>query len=173
MKDIKVLINEDQIKERVKELADDIYAAYEGETLHLVCILKGGVMFFTELAKALVDLNPTFDFMSCSSYANNTQSSGTVKINKDLDEDIEGKNVLIIEDIIDTGYTLSFVLDMLKTRKPKRIEVCTLLDKPYRREVDVDVRFVGFEIEDKFVVGYGLDYSQKLRSLSYVGYIEE
>lgn len=172
MDNIKVLINEEQIKERILELSKDIRDAYNGESVHIVCILKGGVMFFTELAKALVDLDPTFDFMSCSSYNNNTESSGTVKINKDLDEDIEGKNVLIVEDIIDTGYTLSYVVDMLKTRKPKNIDVCTLLDKPYRREVEVEVRFVGFEIEDRFVVGFGLDNMQKLRSLNYVGYIE-
>jgi len=137
----------------------------------LICILKGSVFFTVELAKRIT--SPVeLEFMSVSSYGSGTESSGVVKINKDLDVSIEGKNVIVIEDIIDSGRTLSYLLENLKLRNPKSLRLCTLLDKPERRVVDVHVDYVGFEIPDEFVVGYGLDLDQKYRNLPYVGYVE-
>ena len=137
----------------------------------MICVLKGGVFFTCELAKR-INLPVSFDFMSVSSYGAGTVSSGIVKIVKDLDEAIEGKDVLLVEDIIDSGNTLKYLVDILKQRKPNSLKVCTLLDKPERRVADVDVDYVGFEIPDKFVVGYGLDYDQKYRNLPYIGVVE-
>ena len=140
--------------------------------MQLICVLKGSIFFTCELAKR-IPLPVTLDFMSVSSYGNETVSSGRVKIVKDLDEAIEGKNVIVIEDIIDSGRTLSYLMDLLKVRKPESLKLCTLLDKPDRRVTDVSVDYTGFEIPDKFVVGYGLDYAQKYRNLPYIGVIEE
>ena len=167
---VDVLISEKEIDNRILEIADRINKDYEGEELTLICVLKGGVM--CDLAKKL-NLNVRLDFMSISSYGSQTKSSGVVKIIKDLDDSIDGKNVLVVEDIIDSGNTLSYLMDILKKRGPKSIKLCTLLDKPSRREKkDVFVDYVCFEIEDKFVVGYGLDYDQRYRNLPYIGVME-
>ena len=161
---VDVLISEKEIDNRILEIADRINKDYEGEELTLICVLKGGVMFMCDLAKRL-NLNVRLDFMSVSSYGSETKSSGVVKIIKDLDDSIDGKNVLVVEDIIDSGNTLSYLMDILKKRGPKSIKLCTLLDKPSRREKkDVFVDYVCFEIEDKFVVGYGLDNDQRYRN---------
>ncbi|WP_448946902.1 hypoxanthine phosphoribosyltransferase [Lachnoanaerobaculum sp.] len=169
---VDVLISEKEIENRILEIADRINKDYEGEELTLICVLKGGVMFMCDLAKRL-NLNVRLDFMSVSSYGSETKSSGVVKIIKDLDNSIDGKNVLVVEDIIDSGNTLSYLMDILKKRGPKSIKLCTLLDKPSRREKkDVFVDYVCFEIEDKFVVGYGLDYDQRYRNLPYIGVME-
>ena len=168
---VDVLISEKEIENRILEIADRINKDYEGEELTLICVLKGGVMFMCDLAKRL-NLNVRLDFMSVSSYGSETKSSGVVKIIKDLDNSIEGRDVLIVEDIIDSGNTLAYLLDILEKRGPKSIKLCTLLDKPSRREKDVVVDYVCFEIEDKFVLGYGLDYDQRYRNLPYIGVME-
>lgn len=168
---VRVMIAEDQVRGRIKELAEQISKDYEGKSLHLICILKGSVFFACDLAKRLT-IPVTLDFMSVSSYGSETVSSGRVRILKDLDESIQGRNVLIIEDIIDSGNTLAYLMDLLGTRAPKSLDICTLLDKPDRRVTDVDVKYVGFVIPDEFVVGYGLDYDQYYRNLPYVGVVE-
>lgn len=169
---VDILISEDEIHNRILEIADRINKDYEGEELTLICVLKGGVMFMCDLARKL-NLSVRLDFMSVSSYGSETKSSGVVKIIKDLDDSIDGKNVLVVEDIIDSGNTLSYLIDILKKRGPKSIKLCTLLDKPSRREKkDVFVDYVCFEIEDRFVVGYGLDYDQRYRNLPYIGVME-
>lgn len=168
---IETLIDSTKIHERIKEMAEEINKDYAGESVHLICILKGSVFITTELAK-YITVPLTLDFMSVSSYGDAFESSGRVRILKDLDEGIEGKNVIIVEDIIDSGNTLHFLCDMLKSRKPKSLKLCTLLDKPERRVVQgVNVDYVGFVIPDKFVVGYGLDYMQKYRNLPYIGVV--
>lgn len=167
---IKVLISEDKIEQRIKELGEEISKVYEDKPLHLICILKGGAFFMTELSKHIT-VPLSIDFMSVSSYGDALVSSGRVKIVKDLDDSIEGKDVLIVEDIIDSGRTLSYLTEMLKNRGPKSIKICTLLDKPDRRETEVKVEYTGFKIPDEFVVGYGLDYKQKYRNLPYVGVV--
>lgn len=169
---VDILISENEIHNRILEIADRINKDYEGEQLTLICVLKGGVMFMCDLARKL-NLSVRLDFMSVSSYGSETKSSGVVKIIKDLDDSIDGKNVLVVEDIIDSGNTLSYLIDILKKRGPKSIKLCTLLDKPSRREKkDVFVDYVCFEIEDRFVVGYGLDYDQRYRNLPYIGVME-
>ena len=168
---IEKLIDEREVSEGIKSLAESINRDYRGESIRLVCILKGGVFFMTELAKHLSS-EVTMDFMSVSSYGAGTESSGVVKIIKDLDESIEGENVLVVEDIVDTGNTLSYLMDLLRDRKPKTIKLCTLLDKPSRRTRDIKADYVAFTIPDKFVVGYGLDYDQKYRNLPYIGVVE-
>ena len=168
---IRILIPEDDVNNRIREVADQISEDYKGRNLHLICILKGSIFFCCDLAKRIT-VPVTLDFMSVSSYGDETISSGRVKIEKDLDESINGKDVLIIEDIIDSGRTLAYLMDLLATRAPKSLNICTLLDKPDRRVTDVNVRYVGFAIPDEFVVGYGLDYQQKHRNLPYVGVIE-
>lgn len=169
---VRVLIPEDEIRDKIIEVADKISEAYKGESLHLICILKGGAMFMCELAKRIHDVNISFDFMSVSSYGAGTTTSGIVKIVKDLDEPLEGKHVLIVEDIIDTGHTLNHLSKLLLSRGPQSIEICTLLNKPSRREKEVPVKYSCFEIPDEFVVGYGLDYDQKYRNLPYIGVVE-
>lgn len=168
---INVLISEEELEKRIGEMADQINEDYKGKSVHLICVLKGSIFITCELAKRLT-VPVTFDFMSVSSYGDATESSGRVKIVKDLDESIEGKDVIIIEDIIDSGRTLSYLIDLLKARKPESLKLCTLLDKPERRVSHVDVDYTGFQIPDKFVVGYGLDYAQKYRNLPYIGVIE-
>lgn len=168
---ISVLISEEEVEERVRSLADRISADYNGEEVLLICILKGSVFFTCELAKRIT-CPVKLDFMSVSSYGDATVSSGRVKIIKDLDDSIEGKNVIVVEDIIDSGRTLAHLLALLKVRNPKSIKLCTLLDKPDRRETEVNVDYVGFKIPDAFVVGYGLDYKQMYRNLPYVGVLE-
>lgn len=168
--EIKVLISEEDVNAKIKNLAEQISKDYEGKSVHLVCILKGSVFFMCELAKRIT-IPVTMDFMQVSSYGDGTSSSGTVKIVKDLDESIEGKDVIVIEDIIDSGRTLSYLLELLKGRKPESIALCTLLDKPERRTHEVFVDYTGFQIPDEFVVGYGLDYAQKYRNLPYIGVV--
>ena len=168
---VKVMISEEQVTKRIQELAEQISKDYEGKSVHLICILKGSIFFSCDLAKRIT-VPVTFDFMSVSSYGNETVSSGRVRILKDLDESIQGRNVLIVEDIIDSGRTLSYLKDLLGGRAPESLDICTLLDKPDRRETEVYVKYVGFEIPDEFVVGYGLDYNQYYRNLPYVGVIE-
>lgn len=168
---LRVMISEERISKRVKELAEQISRDYEGKSIHLVCILKGSAFFCCDLAKRIT-VPVTLDFMSVSSYGNETISSGRVRIVKDLDESIQGDHVLIIEDIIDSGRTLAYLKELLGTRSPASLNICTLLDKPERRVTDVYVKYVGFEIPDEFVVGYGLDFQQKYRNLPYVAVIE-
>ena len=170
---IEEMISEERVDARIGELAEQLNQEYAGRELHLVIILKGSIFFACELAKRIT-IPVTLDFMSVSSYGSGTVSSGTIKIKKDLDDDIEGLDVIVVEDIIDSGNTLSRLIPMLKERKPASLKITTLLDKPDRREVDdVTVDYVGFEIEDKFVVGYGLDYDQSYRDLPYIGVIEQ
>ncbi len=164
---VSVMISEEEVENRIREMAEQITKDYAGEELKLICILKGSVFFTTELAKR-IDLPVKLDFMSVSSYEG-TQSTGRIKIVKDLDDSIAGDNVLIIEDIVDSGRTLSYLLDLLMNRNPKSLRLCTLLDKPDRRVIDVDVDYTGFRIPDEFVVGYGLDYDQRYRALPYIG----
>ena len=168
---ISVLINEKKVDQRIEEIGKEISKAYEGKCVHMICILKGSVFFACELAKRIT-VPVTLDFMSVSSYGNDTKSSGVVKIVKDLDEPLEGKDVLIVEDIIDSGRTLSYLIEILKQRKPASMQLCTLLDKPERRVRDVKVDYTCFEIPDEFVVGYGLDYAQKYRNLPFIGVVE-
>ena len=172
MNNIRVLISEEEVDKKIREMAAEISKAYEGKELHMVCVLRGGVFFMCELAKRIT-VPVTIDFMSVSSYGDGTESSGQIKIVKDLDDSIEGKHVLVVEDIIDSGRTLSKLMDLLESRKPKSLALCTLLDKPERRVVEVDVDYIGFQIPDLFVVGYGLDCAQKHRNYPYVGVVEE
>ena len=168
---ISVLIPQEELEARIREMAAQISKDYEGEKLHLVCILRGSIFFTCELAK-YITVPVTIDFMSVSSYGDGTESSGRIKIMKDLDDPIKDKNVLVVEDIIDSGRTLSHLLSFLQVREPKSLKLCTMLDKPDRRVVDVTVDYVGKEIPDLFVVGYGLDYAQKYRNLPYIGVVE-
>lgn len=169
---IRVLLTEEEVNKKISEVAAQINKDYEGKEVHLICILKGGVFFTCELAKRLT-VPVSLDFMSVSSYGSGTQSSGVVKIIKDLDEPLEGKNVIIVEDIIDSGRTLAYLIEVLKQRNPNNIELCTLLDKPERRvKKQVQVKYTCFTIPDEFVVGYGLDYDQKYRNLPYIGVVE-
>ncbi|MCT4688072.1 hypoxanthine phosphoribosyltransferase [Vallitalea sp.] len=170
MHNIQTLISAQELNARIAELGKQISEDYEGKEVHLICVLKGGVMFMVDLSKQIQDIPVTMDFMAVSSYGNEVSSSGVVKIVKDLDESIEGKEVIIVEDIIDSGRTLSYLVNILKDRKPNSIRICTLLDKPDRRVVDdVQVDYTGFTIPDKFVLGYGLDYLQRYRNLPYIG----
>ena len=168
---ISVLIDEKTVDQRIEEIGKEISKAYEGKCVHMICILKGSVFFACELAKRIT-VPVTLDFMSFSSYGNDTKSSGVVKIVKDLDEPLEGKDVLIVEDIIDSGRTLSYLIEILKQRKPASLQLCTLLDKPDRRVKPVHVDYTCFDIPDEFVVGYGLDYAQKYRNLPFIGVVE-
>lgn len=168
---IKVLLSEEEVECRIQEVAKQISEDYKGKSIHLICVLKGGVFFTCELAKRIT-IPVTLDFMSVSSYGNESESSGVVKIVKDLDEPLEGKEVLVVEDIIDSGRTLSYLMEILKSRGPKSLTICTLLDKPERREIQVDVSYTCFTIPDEFVVGYGLDYAQKYRTLPYIGVVQ-
>ena len=168
---IKVLISEEEVDARIRELGEKISKEYEGKQIHLICVLKGGVFFMCELAKRIT-VPVSMDFMCVGSYGDGTKSSGVVRLAKDLDESIENKEVLIEEDIIDSGNTLYYLMDVLRQRKPASLRLCTLLDKPDRRVKDVHVDWTGFEIPDEFVVGYGLDYAQKYRNLPYIGVVE-
>ena len=159
-----VLFSSSEIAGRVSELGSEITKNYKGKNLLLVSILKGGVIFLTDLIKQ-IDLPLSIDFMSISSYGIDGTSTGVARITKDLDESIEGKDVLIIEDIIDTGLTISYLLRNLRSRYPKSLEVCTLLDRDVRRIADIDIKYVGFKIGEKYIVGYGLDYKQRFRNL--------
>lgn len=169
---IKVLLNEREVDTRISEIGKQISKDYAGKEIHMICVLKGGIFFTCELSKR-VTVPVTLDFMYVTSYGSGTESSGKVAITKDLDEPLDGKDVLIVEDIIDSGNTLSYLIDILKERNANSIKICTLLDKPSRRvKKEVVVDYTCFEIADKFVVGYGLDYNQKYRNLPYIGVIE-
>lgn len=168
---IRVMISEEDVDAKIAEMGKKISEDYAGKQVHLICILKGSVFFMCELAKRIT-VPVSMDFMSVSSYGDGTSSSGIVKIAKDLDETLEGKDVIVVEDIIDSGRTLYYLLDVLQKRKPSSMKLCTLLDKPDRRVMDVKVDYVGFAIPDEFVVGYGLDYAQKYRNLPYIGVVE-
>ena len=161
---IRVLLSEEKVNEKIAEMGKRISEDYAGKSVHLICILKGSVFFTCELAKRIT-VPVSMDFMSVSSYGDGTKSSGVVRIAKDLDETLEGKDVIVIEDIIDSGRTLSYLMEILSKRNPASLRLCTLLDKPDRRVARVKVDYVGFEIPDEFVVGYGLDYAQKYRNL--------
>ena len=172
MERVEVLLTEAEVNKRIAEIGEQISKDYEGKCVHLICVLKGGAPFMCELAKRIT-CDVSLDFMSVSSYGAGTSSSGVVKIVKDLDEPLEGKDVIIVEDIIDSGRTLSHLLEIFKQRNPASIRLCTLLDKPDRRVVEsVKVDYSGFNIPDEFVVGYGLDYDQKYRNLPYIGIVK-
>lgn len=168
---IRVLLTEEAVDARIREIGEQISRDYAGRQVHLVCVLKGGSFFMCELAKRIT-VPVSMDFMSVSSYGSETKSSGVVRIVKDLDEPLKDKDVIIVEDIVDSGRTLSYLIDMLKDRQPASVALCTLLDKPDRRVVNVAVDYTGFRIPDEFVVGYGLDYDQKYRNLPYIGIVE-
>lgn len=170
VKEVSVLLSEEEVDARIKELGELISRDYAGKTVHLVCVLKGGSYFMCELSKRIT-VPVSLDFMSVSSYGGDTKSSGVVRIVKDLDEPIKDKHVIVIEDIVDSGRTLSYLLEMLHARGPASMALCTLLDKPSRRVVDVKVDYTGFKIPDEFVVGYGLDYDQQFRNLPYIGIV--
>ena len=168
---IDVMIDEATVEARIAEIAQQLSKEYEGKTIHIIGVLKGSVFFMCELAKRLT-VPVTMDFMSVSSYGNDTKSSGVVKMIKDLDESIEGRDVVLIEDIMDSGRTLSYLINILKERKPASFKVVTLLDKPDRRVVELEPDITGFVIPDRFVVGYGLDCAQKYRNLPFIGVVE-
>lgn len=168
---IRVLLSEEEVAARIGKMGEQISRDYAGKSIHMVCVLKGGSFFMCELAKRIT-VPVSLDFMSVSSYGSDTKSSGVVKIVKDLDESLQGKDVLVVEDIVDSGRTLSYLLEMLQDRGPASLRLCTLLDKPDRRVIDVKVDYTGFRIPDEFVVGYGLDYNQLYRNLPYIGVVE-
>ncbi|MCI5791955.1 MAG: hypoxanthine phosphoribosyltransferase [Lachnospiraceae bacterium] len=168
---ISTLISEEKLVARIKEMGAQISRDYEGKSVHLICILKGGAYFMTELSK-YITVPVTIDFMQVTSYGSETTSSGIVKIVKDHDEPLEGREVIVVEDIIDTGYTLSYLLEMLKDRKPASLKLAAMLNKPDRRIREVKIDYCGFDVPDKFVIGYGLDYDQKYRNLPYIGVVE-
>ncbi len=167
-----VLVDEVRLQARIKELGRQITADYQGKDVILVGILKGALPFLADLMRA-IELDVSYDLMAVSSYGASTKTSGTVRIIKDLDEEIEGKDVIIVEDIVDTGLTLNYLLENLRSRKVNSLKICTLLDKPSRRKVDIKPDYNGFEIPDVFVVGYGLDYAEKYRNLPYIGVLKE
>ncbi|QIB28062.1 hypoxanthine phosphoribosyltransferase [Caloranaerobacter azorensis] len=167
-----ILIETDELQKRIKELGQEITRDYKDKDLVVICVLKGAVMFMSDLCKN-IDLPLSIDFMAVSSYGSSTQSSGVVRILKDLDSSIEDRDVLIVEDIIDTGLTLSYLVENLKSRGPKSVKLCTLLNKPERRKTDVKVDYIGFTIPDEFVVGYGLDFNEKYRNLPYICILKE
>ena len=168
---IRVLLSEEEVDARIKAIGEQISKDYAGRQVHLICVLKGGSFFLCELAKRIT-VPVSLDFMSVSSYGSDTKSSGVVKIVKDLDEPLNGKDVIVVEDIVDSGRTLSYLLEMLRDREPASLKLCTLLDKPDRRVIDVKVDYTGFHIPDEFVVGYGLDYDHKYSNLPYIGVVE-
>lgn len=167
-----VMITEEQLKQRAKEIGQQISKDFEGEKVLVVGILKGAILWMSDLIREIT-IDTQIDFMAVSSYGASTKSSGVVRINKDLDTGIEDLNVIIVEDIIDTGVTLHYLRDYLLGRKPKTLKICTLLDKPERREVDICADYTGFVVENKFIVGYGLDYAQMYRNIPYITCLEE
>ena len=167
----KVLLSEEQLSQKIAELGEEISKDYQGKEIVAICVLKGAILFMADLARA-VKVPMALDFMAVSSYGNGTSTSGTVRILKDLDNSIEGKHVLVVEDIIDSGVTLKYLLKNLKSRKPASIKLCTLLNKPERRRVDVDIDYCGFTVPDYFLVGYGLDYAEKYRNLPFIGILK-
>lgn len=172
-KDVKeVLIDQEKLQKRIKELGQEISKDYKGRDLLLICVLKGAVLFMADLAQN-IDIPLEMDFMAVSSYGNSTQSSGVVKIVKDLDSSIENKDLLIIEDIVDSGLTLSYLMELFKNRGVKSIKVCSLLEKPTKRIAKLHIDYIGFQVPDEFVIGYGLDFAEKYRNLPYIGVLKE
>ncbi|MDR3598560.1 hypoxanthine phosphoribosyltransferase [Clostridium sp.] len=171
-KDIQeILFSEEVLNNRIKELASEINRDYEGKNLVIVGILKGSVLFAADLIKN-ISVECEIDFMAVSSYGSSTETSGVVRILKDLDSSIEGKDILLVEDIVDTGITLSYLLKYLQARKANSIEIISLLNKPVRRKTDLDVKYIGFEVPDGFIVGYGIDYAEKYRNLPFIGILK-
>ncbi|MGI6752039.1 MAG: hypoxanthine phosphoribosyltransferase [Anaerovoracaceae bacterium] len=168
----KVMIGKEELAERVHQLGQQISRDFKGESILAICILKGAVLFMSDLIRE-INVDTRIDFMAVSSYGGSTKTSGVVKIIKDLDSNIEGQNVLIVEDIMDSGLTLQYLKENLLTRKPKSLKVVTLLDKPERRQAEIEADYIGFTVENKFIVGYGLDYDQKYRNLPYITCLEE
>ncbi|MDE5867137.1 MAG: hypoxanthine phosphoribosyltransferase [Lachnospiraceae bacterium] len=168
---VEVLLSEEKVNARIRELGELISKEYAGKSIHVIGILKGGSFFMCELAKRIT-VPVSIDFMSVSSYGSSTESSGVVKVVKDLDESLIGKHVLVVEDIIDTGRTISYLMELLKGKGAVDVKLCALLDKPERRVVDVKADYIGFQIPDEFVVGYGLDYAQRYRNLPYIGIVK-
>ncbi len=168
-----VLISADRIKDRIADLAEQINKKYKGHDLVIVSVLKGSVIFLSDLVREISDVNVFLDFMAVSSYGDSTKTSGIVKINKDLDMSIKGKDVLIVEDIVDTGLTLSYIKKLFEERSPRSVSVCVLLDKKEKREIDVNIDYTGFVIPDTFVVGYGLDFAGKWRNLPAIMQVKE
>lgn len=168
---VEVLLSEAEVDAKIQEIGEQISRDYAGKQVHLICVLRGGAFFMCELAKRIT-VPVSLDFMSVSSYGGDTKSSGVVKIVKDLDDSLQGKDVIVVEDIVDSGRTLSYLLEMLRDRKPNSLRLCTLLDKPDRRVINVPVDYTAFRIPDEFVVGYGLDYDQKYRNLPYIGVVK-
>ncbi len=166
-----ILISEEQLEHRVRELGAQLSQHYRDLNPLLICVLKGGYLFLADLTRQLT-IRHAIDFMAVSSYGNDTSSSGVVRILKDLDADISGRHVLVVEDIIDTGHTLTYLMENLRSRQPASIRVCSLLSKPARREVELPVDYVGFEVPDEFVVGYGLDYAEAYRNLPFIGVLK-
>ena len=171
MVEIKTLIDEEKLNKRISEIAKQIEEEYKGKEITLICILKGSIFFTVDLARKINE-DIKIEFIRVSSYGEGTESTGEIKMKLDLKDSIQGKDVIVIEDIIDTGRTLSYLLEYLKMKKPNSLKLCALLDKPDRRKIDVKVDYTGFQIPDKFVVGYGLDWDEKYRNLPYIGYIE-
>ena len=167
----RVLLSEDELRQRVRELGEEISKEYAGKEILMIGVLRGAVMFMADLARAIT-VPVMIDFMAVSSYGTSTSSSGIVRILKDLDEEVAGKHVLIVEDIIDSGLTLSYLVDNIKSRQPASVRICTLLNKPERRKVDLEVNYNGFVVPDEFVVGYGLDYAEKYRNLPFIGILK-
>ena len=167
-----VMITQEQINKRAAEIGAEIEKDFKGEEVVLIGILRGAVLWMGDIMKN-VNLDMAIDFMAVSSYGASTKSSGVVKINKDLDTAIEGKNVIIVEDIVDSGVTLNYLKQYMEHMKPKSVKICTLLDKPEGRRVEIDVDYIGFTVDDKFIVGYGLDYDQKYRNLPYISYLDD
>ena len=168
---IKVLVPEEEVDARIRALGEQISKDYEGKQIHLICVLKGGVFFMCELAKRIT-VPVSMDFMCVGSYGDGTKSSGVVRIAKDLDESIEGKDVLIVEDIIDSGLTLSYLIELLRNRNAASVSVVTLFDKPAGRTVELEADYTGFVIPDEFIVGYGLDFAEQYRNLPYIGILK-
>lgn len=171
MREMKVLIDEEKLQKRIGEIAKQIEDEYKGKEIILICILKGSIFFTVDLARK-INGDVKLEFIRVSSYDDGTESSGEIKMKLDLKDSIQGKDVIVIEDIIDTGRTLSYLIEYLKMKKPNSVKLCALLDKPDRRVIDVKVDYTGFEIPDKFVIGYGLDWDEKYRNIPYIGYIE-
>ena len=167
----RVLLSEEELRQRVRELGEEISKEYAGKEILMIGVLRGAVMFMADLARAIT-VPVMIDFMAVSSYGTSTSSSGIVRILKDLDEEVAGKHVLIVEDIIDSGLTLSYLVDNIKSRQPASVRICTLLNKPERRKVDLEVNYNGFTVPDEFVVGYGLDYAEKYRNLPFIGILK-
>ena len=168
---VSVLISEEEVSARIKEMAAELSRKYRGRTVHLIGILKGSIMFMAELSKHMT-VPVTMDFLAVSSYGSGTVSSGNVTLKMDLSVDIEGRDVVVVEDILDSGRTLSYVVELLKEKNPDTLKVITLLDKPDRRVIPVELEMTGFEIPDRFVVGYGLDYAEKYRNLPFIGALD-